>query len=57
MSGAGCGERVVWVELTAEVLARLEQGIWVGDENVYAERGSPKYEKAALHWLERYFAE
>jgi len=24
---------------------------------LYAERGSPKYEKAALRWLERYLAE
>ena len=25
--------------------------------HLYAERGSPKYEKAALRWLERYLAE
>ena len=25
--------------------------------HVYAERGSPKYEKAALRWLERYLVE
>jgi hypothetical protein len=24
---------------------------------LYAERGSPKYEKATLRWLERYLAE
>jgi hypothetical protein len=24
---------------------------------LYAERGSPKYEKAALRWLERYLSE
>jgi hypothetical protein len=24
---------------------------------LYAERGSPKYEKAAMRWLERYLAE
>lgn len=24
---------------------------------LYAERGSPKYERAALRWLERYLAE
>ena len=24
---------------------------------VYAERGSPRYEKAAIRWLERYLAE
>ena len=25
--------------------------------HLYAERGSPKYEKAAMRWLERYIAE
>ena len=25
--------------------------------HLYAERGSPKFEKAALRWLERYLAE
>jgi hypothetical protein len=25
--------------------------------HLYAERGSPEYEKAALRWLERYLAE
>jgi hypothetical protein len=25
--------------------------------HLYAERGSPKYERAALRWLERYLAE
>jgi hypothetical protein len=25
--------------------------------HLYAERGSPKYEKAALRWLERYLVE
>jgi hypothetical protein len=25
--------------------------------HLYAERGAPKYEKAALRWLERYLAE
>jgi len=25
--------------------------------NLYAERGSPKYEKAAMRWLERYLTE
>jgi hypothetical protein len=25
--------------------------------HLYAERGSPKYEKAALQWLERYLVE
>jgi hypothetical protein len=25
--------------------------------HLYAERGSPKYEKAALRWLERYIVE
>ena len=25
--------------------------------HLYAERGSPKYERAALHWLERYLIE
>jgi hypothetical protein len=25
--------------------------------HLYAERGSPKYEKAAMRWLERYLAE
>jgi hypothetical protein len=25
--------------------------------HVYAERGSPKYEKAAMRWLERYLTE
>lgn len=25
--------------------------------HLYAERGSPKYEKAALRWLQRYLAE
>ena len=25
--------------------------------HLYAERGSPKYEKAALRWIERYLAE
>ena len=25
--------------------------------HLYAERGSPKYEKAALRWIERYLTE
>jgi hypothetical protein len=25
--------------------------------HLYAERGSPKYEKAAMRWLERYLTE
>jgi hypothetical protein len=29
----------------------------VPDSGLYAERGSPKYVKAALRWLERYLTE
>ena len=33
----------------------LEDALWL--VGLYADRGSPKYEKAAMRWLERYLAE
>jgi anti-anti-sigma factor len=50
--------RVPW---TAEDAARALPNLPLEDAlrlaQLYAERGSPKYEKAALRWLERYLAE
>jgi hypothetical protein len=44
----------------AEDAARELPNLPLGDAllvHLYAERGSPKYEKAAMRWLERYLAE
>ena len=50
--------RALWL---AEDAARELPNLTLEDAlrlvNLYAERGSPKYEKAALRWLERYLAE
>ena len=51
-------ERQRWV---AEAAARELPNLPLEDAlqlvHLYAERGSPKYEKAAMRWLERYLAE
>ena len=50
--------RALWIpedaarELPSLMLADALQLV-----HLYAERGSPKYEKAAMRWLERYLAE
>jgi hypothetical protein len=49
-SGRGRGPRAA--ELPNLPLEDLLQLV-----HLYAERGSPKYEKAALRWLERYLVE
>lgn len=45
----------------AEDAARELPNLPLGDAlqlvHLYAERGSPKYERAALRWLERYLSE
>jgi hypothetical protein len=49
-----------WLErYLAEGTRRLPRFAEVAAElvHLYAERGSPKYEKAAMRWLERYLAE
>jgi hypothetical protein len=50
--------RALWM---AEDAAREMPELSVEDAlqlvHLYAERGSPKYERAALRWLERYLAE
>ena len=50
--------RALWI---AEDAARELPNLPLEDAlqlvHLYAERGSPKYEKAALRWLERYLAE
>ncbi len=50
--------RALWM---AEDAARELPNLPLGDAlqlvQLYAERASPKYEKAALRWLERYLAE
>jgi hypothetical protein len=50
--------RALW---TAEDAARELPELPLEDAlqlvHLYAERGSPKYEKAALRWLERYLTE
>ncbi len=50
--------RALWM---AEDAARELPNLSLGDAlqlvRLYAERGSPKYEKAALRWLERYLTE
>lgn len=44
-------------ELAARELERLSLDDALQLTYLYAERGSPKYERAALRWLERYVAE
>jgi hypothetical protein len=50
--------RALWL---AEDAARELPGLALEDAlqlvHLYAERGSPKYEKAAMRWLERYIVE
>ena len=50
--------RALWM---AEDAARELPNLTLEDAlrlvHLYAERGSPKYEKAALRWLERYLTE
>ena len=45
----------------AEDAARELPQLWLESAiqlvHLYAERGSPKYEKAAMRWLERYLTE
>lgn len=38
-------------------LPNLQLGDALQPVQLYAERGSPKYEEAALRWLERYLTE
>lgn len=41
----------------AEDAARELPNLALQDVKLYAERGSPKFERAAMRWLERYLAE
>lgn len=50
--------RALWAaEDAARELAELPLADALQLVHLYAERGSPKYERAALRWLERYLAE
>jgi hypothetical protein len=50
--------RALWLaEDAARELPRLSLQEALQLVHLYAERGSPKYEKAAMRWLERYIAE
>jgi hypothetical protein len=50
--------RALWMaEDAARELSKLPLDDALQLVKLYAERGSPKYEKAALRWLERYLAE
>ena len=50
--------RALWLaEDAARELQRLTLDEALQLVHLYAERGSPKYERAALRWLERYLAE
>jgi hypothetical protein len=52
-SAEPCG----WAEDTARELPNLPLEDALQLVRLYAERGSPKYEKAAMRWLERYLTE
>jgi hypothetical protein len=50
--------RALWLaEDAARELPNLPLEYLLQLVHLYAERGSPKYEKAALRWLERYLTE
>lgn len=50
--------RALWLaEDAARELPKLSLQDALQLVHLYAERGSPKYEKAAMRWLERYVAE
>ena len=50
--------RALWLaEDAARELPKLSLQDALQLVHLYAERGSPKYEKAAMRWLERYMAE
>ena len=50
--------RALWMaEDAARELSNLPLEDALQLVHLYAERGSPKYEKAALRWLERYLTE
>ena len=50
--------RALWLaEDAARELPKLPLEDALQLVHLYAERGSPKYEKAALRWLERYLTE
>ena len=50
--------RALWLaEDAARELPNLPLADLLQLVHLYAERGSPKYEKAALRWLERYLTE
>ena len=50
--------RALWLaEDAARELPKLSLQDALQLVHLYAERGSPKYEKAAMRWLERYIAE
>lgn len=51
-------QRALWMaEDAARELPHLPLEDALQLVHLYADRGSPKYEKAALRWLERYLAE
>ena len=54
MEGIRTIEREKGIE-AGTLVAALEDALQL--VHLYAERGSPKYEKAALRWLERYLTE
>jgi hypothetical protein len=50
--------RALWLaEDAARELPKLSLQDALQLVHLYAERGSPKYERAAMRWLERYIAE
>ena len=50
-------ERFGWPKRAARELPNLPLQDALQLVHLYAERGSPKYEKAAMRWLERYLSE
>ena len=49
--------RALWLLRTRSELPNLPLEDALQLVHLYAERGSPKYEQAALRWLERYLSE
>lgn len=57
-SGGPIERRALWLaEDAARELPNLPLEDWLQLVHLYAERGSPKYEKAALRWLQGYLDE
>ena len=52
-----CGHRDSSPQDAARELPNLPREDALQLVHLYAERGSPKYEKAAMRWLERYLTE